>query len=61
MKGEEMKRKSYLGMALVMAAALLAGCGNSSGAETESAKEESTEANAGNTRSEERRVGKECT
>lgn len=44
-----MKRKSYLGMALVMAAALLAGCGNSSGAETESAKEESTEANAGNT------------
>ncbi len=49
MKGEEMKRKSYLGMALVMAAALLAGCGNSSGAETESAKEESTEANAGNT------------
>ncbi len=29
-----MKRKSYLGMALVMAAALLAGCGNSSGAET---------------------------
>ena len=33
-----MKRKSYLGMALVMAAALLAGCGNSSGAETESAK-----------------------